>query len=122
MALAEITLAGCGDVGPLHEPMSAYSELARPVLAAADLRFAQVERVYSDRGALQVHSGGAHSRVKPHLASIFTDCGFDVVSLASNHAMDWGEDAMLDTAELLRGRGMQVIGAGRDLAESRRPA
>jgi poly-gamma-glutamate synthesis protein (capsule biosynthesis protein) len=117
-----VTLLGCGDVGPLHEPMDAYSVLAKPTLAGADLRFAQVERVYSDRGSLQVHSGGAHSRVKPHMASVFTDCGFDVVSLASNHAMDWGEDALLDTVALFQGKGMQVIGAGRNLREARCPA
>lgn len=113
---------GCGDVGPIHEPVAAYSELAQPVLAGADIRFAQVERVYSERGALQVHSGGGHSRVKPHMASVFTDCGFNVVSLASNHAMDWGEDALLDTAALFRDKGMHVIGAGRNLAEARAPA
>ncbi len=117
-----ITLLGVGDVGPLHEPMDAYSTLARPVLAAADIRFGQCERVYSERGALQLHSGGAHSRVKPHLASVFTDCGFDVVSVASNHAMDWGGDALLDTIALLESKGIKTIGAGRDLAEARRPA
>lgn len=122
MAANTVTLLGVGDVGPLHEPMAAYSELAKPVLAAADIRFGQVERVYSERGSLQLHSGGAHSRVKPHMASVFTDCGFDVVSLASNHAMDWGADAMLDTADLLRGKGLSVIGAGRDLREARQPA
>ena len=117
-----VVLLGCGDVGPLHEPMHAYSTLAKPALAGADLRFAQVERVYSNRGSLQVHSGGAHSRVKTHMASVFTDCGFDVVSLASNHAMDWGEDALLDTVALFRDKGMQVVGAGRNLREARRPA
>ncbi len=122
MANDNVTLLGCGDVGPLHEPMHAYSTLAKPALAGADIRFAQVERVYSDRGSLQVHSGGAHSRVKPHLASVFTDCGFDVVSLASNHAMDWGEDALLDTVALFRDKGMLVVGAGRNLREARRPA
>ncbi len=117
-----VTLLGCGDVGPVHEPIAAYSELVRPVLAGADVRFAQVERVYSERGSLQVHSGGAHSRVNPHMASVFTDCGFDVVSVASNHAMDWGEDALLDTIELFRDKGMHVIGAGRNLRDARRPA
>jgi poly-gamma-glutamate capsule biosynthesis protein CapA/YwtB (metallophosphatase superfamily) len=120
--MTDITILGCGDVGPIHEPMEQYSELVRPHLAAADIRFAQVERVYSERGALQLASGGAHSRVKPHLASVFSDCGFDVVSLASNHAMDWGADAMLDTIDVLRSRGMQVIGAGRNLHEARKPA
>jgi poly-gamma-glutamate synthesis protein (capsule biosynthesis protein) len=117
-----VTLLACGDVGPIHEPVNIYSELAKPVLAGADIRFAQVERVYSERGALQLHSGGAHSRVKPRMASVFTDCGFDVVSLASNHAMDWGEDAMLDTVALFRDKGLQVIGAGKNLREARAPA
>jgi poly-gamma-glutamate capsule biosynthesis protein CapA/YwtB (metallophosphatase superfamily) len=122
MAENSVVLMGVGDVGPIHEPVSVYSTLASQTLQSADIRFAQVERVYSERGALQVHSGGAHSRVQPHMASVFTDCGFDVVSLASNHAMDWGEEAMLDTAALFRERGMQVIGVGRNLREARQPA
>jgi poly-gamma-glutamate capsule biosynthesis protein CapA/YwtB (metallophosphatase superfamily) len=122
MAAGTLTLMACGDVGPIHEPMSAYPVLAKATLAGADVRFAQVERVYSERGSLQVHSGGAHSRVKPHMASVFSDCGFDVVSLASNHAMDWGEDALLDTIALFRDKGIHVVGAGRNLEESRKPA
>lgn len=122
MGVNTVTLLGVGDVGPIHEPVDRYAELAKPVLASADIRFAQVERVYSERGALQVHSGGAHSRVKPHMAAVFTDCGFDVVSVASNHAMDWGADALIDTIALLRDKGIRVIGAGRNLAEARVPA
>ena len=121
-ATGRLTILGCGDVGPIHEPMDAYSTLVRPVLAEADVRIGQCERVYSDRGALQVHSGGAHSRVPPRFASVFSDCGFDVVSVASNHAMDWGEDALLDTIGLLRERGIQTVGAGRSLEEAREPA
>ena len=117
-----VVLLGVGDVGPIHEPMDAYSTLARPALAAGDIRFGQCERVYSGRGALQLHSGGAHSRVKPQLATVFSDCGFDVVSVASNHAMDWGEDALLDTIALLESKGIKTIGAGRNLDEARRPA
>lgn len=116
-----VSLLACGDVGPIHEPMERYSELVKPVLQQADLRFAQVERVYSTRGEFQLHSNGAHSRVPPHMISIFTDCGFDVVSLASNHAMDWGSDALLDTADLLRSKGIKVVGAGRNLEEARAP-
>lgn len=117
-----LVLMGVGDVGPIIEPVDALCALAQPVLAAADLRFGQCERVYSERGALQLHSGGAHSRVKPHMASIFSACGFDVVSVASNHAMDWGEDALLDTIALLEKKGIKTVGAGRNLAEARKPA
>ncbi len=122
MAEPSIVLLGCGDVGPIHEPISRYSELVRGTLSQADIRFAQCERVYSERGAYQVHSEGRHSRAQPNMSAVFRDCGFDVVSVASNHGMDWGEDALLDSIALLRSYGSQVIGAGRDLEEARRPA
>jgi poly-gamma-glutamate synthesis protein (capsule biosynthesis protein) len=56
------------------------------------------------------------------MASVFTDCEFNVVSVASNHAMDWGGEALLDTVDLLRDQGIQTIGAGRNVAEARRAA
>lgn len=36
--------------------------------------------------------------------------------------MDWGADPLLDTIDLLRSKGIQTIGAGRNLAEARQPA
>ena len=116
-----IVLLGTGDVGPIHEPMALYPELVRPTLAEAHIRFGQCERLYSDRGTLQIHSAGHHSRLAPSMASIFTDCGFDVVSLASNHAMDWGEDALMDTRDLMQKLGIQTAGAGANLDEARQP-
>src|SRR5262245_34483510 len=114
MAKDEVILLGCGDVGPFHEPVDKYSTLVRSTLATGNIRFAQCERVYSERGSLQVQAGfvyaepdspvesrGAQFQLKPHMASVFGDCGFNVVSMAGNHAMDWGPDAMLDTIELL---------------------
>ncbi len=124
MTAEGLVLMGCGDVGPIHEPMDGYSTLARATLATADIRFAQCERVYSERGAPQIHASrfGTYERCKPHMASVFSDCGFNVVSVASNHAMDWGADALLDTIELFRKQGIQTVGAGRNAAEARQPA
>ncbi len=122
MTANTLTLLAVGDVGPIHEPVEAYGALASATLASADLRFAQVERVYSERGALQLHSGGEHSRAQPHMAAIFDQLRFDVVSVASNHAMDWGPDALVDSIELLRRKGIATVGAGRNLREAREPA
>jgi poly-gamma-glutamate capsule biosynthesis protein CapA/YwtB (metallophosphatase superfamily) len=102
--------------------MSAYPELIKDVFAEADIRFAQCEKVYSTRGSLQVHGNGHYSRQHPRLASIFTDAGFDIVSVAGNHAMDWGPDALLDTIELMNDMGIKTVGGGRTLEEARRPA
>jgi len=121
MTEKSVVLMGCGDMGPMHEPMDAYGVLAKPVLATADIRFAQAERLYSDRGSLQVHAEIPNARLKPEMAAVFSDCGFDVVSVAGNHALDWGEDAFLDTIDCLQQRGIQTVGGGRNLAEARKP-
>ena len=55
--------------------------------------------------------------------------GFDLISAATNHIKDCGElgydcddRALLDTVENLAGAGIQPVGAGETLAESRLPA
>lgn len=121
MAEANVVLYGVGDVGPIHEPMDKYSTLVRETLASGDIRFAQCERLYSKRGALQLHSGVSEKPLEPHMASVFSDCGFNVVSVASNHGMDWGPDALLDTLSVFREMGIPTVGAGRNIEEARRP-
>lgn len=115
-----VVLLGCGDVGPMEEPISRFSELIRPVLATGDIRFAQCERLYSERGVLRPH-GYPHCRINPRMSSVFTDCGFDVVSLASNHAGDWGEEALIDTMAVFRQMNIPTAGAGHDAREARKP-
>jgi poly-gamma-glutamate capsule biosynthesis protein CapA/YwtB (metallophosphatase superfamily) len=63
-------------------------------------------------------SGLRHGRLPPRMTSVFTDRGFNVVSVASNHAMDWSAEALLDTIELLLGKGIQTIGGGRKSCRS----
>lgn len=118
----KVVLLGCGDVGPTKEPLEGYSSLVRSTLASADIRFAECERVYSERGTFQLQSDSPHSRIKPHMASVFTDCGFDVLSLASNHAMDYGEEGLVDNIALFKKLGIKTIGGGRDIEEARQPA
>lgn len=122
MAENNVVLLGVGDVGPIHELMEIYSTLVRSTLATGDIRFAQSERLYSERGSLQVHSGVTERPLKPRMASVFSDCAFDVVSLAGNHGMDWGPEALLDTISVFREKGIRTVGAGRNVMEARQPA
>jgi poly-gamma-glutamate capsule biosynthesis protein CapA/YwtB (metallophosphatase superfamily) len=122
---SEVVFLGTGDCGPVHGPadgfpIERYTELVRPTLAAADLRFGNCERQYSARGT--VSERAPHGRQPPSMAKIFTDCGFDAVTVANNHMYDYGPDALLDTRELLLEKGIQVTGAGRNLDEAREPA
>ncbi len=46
--------------------------------------------------------------------------GVSAVGLANNHALDYEEDALLDTLDLVSDAGIALAGAGRDLGEARR--
>lgn len=48
--------------------------------------------------------------------------GFDGVSLANNHTLDFGAEGLLDTLDALREAGVAWAGAGRDQAEAFAPA
>ncbi len=114
-----------GDCGPVHGkadgyPIEGYTELLRPALAAADVRFVNCMRTYSSRGVQ--HELAPQVRQPVEMADIFTNGRFDAVTMANNHGYDSGPEAMLDTRALLNSRGIQVTGAGRDLAEARQPA
>jgi len=45
-----------------------------------------------------------------------------VMSFASNHALDYGDEALFDTLDVMRENHIAVIGAGKTIAEARRPA
>lgn len=120
-----VSLLIAGDCGPVHGaadgyPIEGYTELVRPVLDKADLRFVNCMRTYSTR-AVQ-HELAPQVGQPVAMADIFTHGRFDAVTLANNHSYDSGPDAMLDTRALLESRGMQVTGAGKNLAQAREPA
>jgi poly-gamma-glutamate capsule biosynthesis protein CapA/YwtB (metallophosphatase superfamily) len=90
-------------------------------LRSSDIAFCQNECTYSDVGSMG--SNGPRG-VGPNTLvgyPAFADSGFDVVSMATNHAMDWGRDALLDTLRRMRADGIAVVGAGATLDEARRP-
>jgi poly-gamma-glutamate capsule biosynthesis protein CapA/YwtB (metallophosphatase superfamily) len=61
-------------------------------------------------------------RAPPRAVELLVLLGADCVTLANNHALDYGVDALADTLDLLAGAGIATVGAGPDLARARRPA
>jgi Bacterial capsule synthesis protein PGA_cap len=118
----EIVLLGCGDIGVSVESPEDYAEFVRPTLAAADLRIGQCERVFTPQGSPQLNSAGAlHLRQPPGMAALFADCGFDVVSVAANHTMNFGVEGLRDTLRTFADLRIATVGAGENLAEARKP-
>jgi poly-gamma-glutamate synthesis protein (capsule biosynthesis protein) len=50
------------------------------------------------------------------------EAGFNVCTLANNHTMDWGLDAVVECRERLEALGIAVCGAGKNIAEARKAA
>lgn len=60
-------------------------------------------------------------RANPDNVEMYELLGVDVVSLANNHAYDYGEEALLDTFATLENAGIPYVGAGRNIDEARKP-
>lgn len=63
-----------------------------------------------------------HYRMNPRNTGVLALPGLDACALANNHILDFGPDGLSDTLAALRAIGVEPVGAGRDLAEARRPA
>jgi hypothetical protein len=93
-----------------------------PVLRAADISIANLECSVSTRG-YPVPGKQYTFRGKPSsLLAMARYAGIDVVTLANNHALDYGRLAFADTLSYAHEFGMKTIGGGRNLDVARRPA
>lgn len=51
-------------------------------------------------------------------AQYIKDVGFKMATIANNHILDYGGDALLNTIDILENIGIDTVGAGRDLDEA----
>jgi poly-gamma-glutamate synthesis protein (capsule biosynthesis protein) len=93
----------------------------REILRAPQIMFANLEGAYTD-DPHPVPSAAAPISSAAHNLDAYRDAGFDVMSLANNHSVDAGYDAMLETRARLRAQGIQTCGAGESLTDAREPA
>lgn len=61
-------------------------------------------------------------KVPPRFATGLLEAGFDVVNLANNHIMDYGQEALVSTLNTLDSTGISHCGAGLNLKQARQPA
>ncbi len=70
----------------------------------------------------KVHGSSIYCKADPIVAKRLYHAGFNVLSLANNHIMDYGEEGLNETLETLTHFNIKTIGAGKDLSEARKPA
>lgn len=126
-----VTLALAGDTMLGRLVADAFDRVAPdafvdPVLMAAlhtaDLRILNLECCISRRGRPWPAPGKPFFfRAPPAAVDLLGRLGVDLVTLANNHALDYGRTALADTLAQLDAAGIAHVGAGRNLAAARAP-
>ncbi|MGW3655369.1 CapA family protein [Streptomyces sp. NPDC005151] len=123
MALAGDTMLGRGVAEGLRRspvPQTLVSAGVREAIAEADLFVLNLECCVSDRGHRWPDPRKAFFfRAPSAAAKVLAELGVNCVTLANNHALDYGFDAMADTRTLLAGAGVHAVGAGANAGAAR---
>ncbi|RWH94388.1 MAG: CapA family protein [Mesorhizobium sp.] len=92
------------------------------VLRDADVTFGNMQTLIFDirsfKGCPEAEHGGAYHVSLPELGPDLKAMGFNLMSRANNHTLDWGLEGMRETSRVLDESGIVHAGAGENLAQA----
>jgi len=116
-AVGDLMLSG--DVARRHRPdlgpVGMFDEVA-PILRSGDIVFGNLETPLCSPQVERALFRG-HPAMAPALAS----AGFNVLSLANNHILEYGPEGLQSSVDLISRNGIAVLGAGRGQEAARQP-
>lgn len=123
--VGDISLADDWEIIPYYDSRGegVYGILSKDVvdiMNSADIMVANNEFTVSNRGS-KIPNKYYTFRAKPERLAIYGEMGVDIVSIANNHAYDYGEDAFLDTLQYLKEYDIPYVGGGVNKEEATRP-
>ncbi|MFR5602452.1 MAG: CapA family protein [Lachnospiraceae bacterium] len=126
---SDITLLFAGDVLLSDHVLGAYDQAGGiqgvldenllQVIRDADHFMVNQEFPFSERGSAAADKQYTF-RLPPSRVHILQEMGIDMVTLANNHALDFGTDALLDTGTTLDQAGIRYVGAGENLDRAKK--
>jgi len=87
------------------------------IMRGSDVFMINNEFPYTNRG-IPLANKAFTFRADPANVQLLDEMGVDIVSLANNHASDYGEISLLDTLDTLNEAGIPYVGAGRNSEEA----
>ncbi len=106
-----------------HRPPASPWGDTLPIFRSADWRMCNLECVIADRGTpWTITPKVFHFRSDARNVAVLRAAAIDAVSLANNHTLDFGYDALSEMLGALDGAGIRRAGAGRRFAEASSPA
>lgn len=107
----DVMLENCKSIYAQKGVTGIITSFLKQEMVNADMTVINNEFPFSTRGE-QAPDKQFTFRVDPSYVSVLLDMGVDVASLANNHALDFGVDALLDTFTTLDDAGIPYVGAG----------
>src|SRR3990167_3789492 len=96
-------------------------EQTRDILKQAQIVFGNLEGPLTDGGAVGTVKQYVFRSPPDQVAPALARAGFNIVSLANNHTLDYGPEGLEDTRAALDKAGIRYAGAGRNVTEARQP-
>ncbi len=126
---SEVRIAAVGDImlgGTAGPEMQKYRydypfERTQSLLKQAQIVFGNLEGPLTKGGATATPKKYVFRSPPDKVAPALARAGFNIVSLANNHSLDYGPQGLEDTRAALEKAGIQGVGAGRNSAEARTP-
>lgn len=115
-----VTVGGVGDVFLNRVDPDAAFGPTRDLLHAPDIMFGNCEGAFTDN-TITAPSAGLRVASASRNGRSLGPAGFDIMAFTNNHSVDAGREGLLDTIYLLKGQGIDVVGAGANLAEACEP-
>jgi len=94
------------------------------LIREADIAFTNHEMLlhdYDEDCYPSAQSGGTYTRAPPDIIEELIWMGFDIVSTANNHSLDYMYGGLFSTKAYLEAAGVPHAGTGKDLQEARQP-
>lgn len=131
--ISPVVLGFAGDVNldENSDPVAKYDSSGEDISAcfsndllkemqSADVMMLNNEFSYSTRGTKSANKSYTF-RADPKRVDILKQMGVDIVSLANNHALDYGPDALQDTFDTLDKAKIDYVGAGENINRAKAP-
>ncbi|MBQ3426906.1 MAG: CapA family protein [Clostridia bacterium] len=94
----------------------------REYINRGDIRFFNLETTVCENCYPARHSGGTWLRTDKSVLNDMLEFGFNAVTAANNHCMDYSMNGFLQTIDSIKAAGLKQSGCGRSLAEAAAPA
>lgn len=106
-----------------HLPSTPELQKVKDFIHRGDFRFTNLEAaIIDDTCFANTFSGGGYVFTQPEVLVDLKEMGFNAVSCANNHAMDFSYNGLLHTRRCLREAGIACAGSGASLYEASMPA